>query len=125
MNAAVIVEDQQGEVPEKSVENQGGSSSDDDFEDKYAYRCLKKLDRDFQSSPRLIVRGIWRGDVLELQAKRRTEGTWVQWVIKDMKKKKTVLRIRANMIYKYGLGLSHVTDQYGYNKLQYKEMPAF
>ena len=83
--------DQTGQIEvSKSVD-----SSDEDYEDKYSYRCLKRLDRDFLSRPRLIVRGIWRGEVLELQSKRRTEGTWVEWIMKDMKSKKTILLVEA------------------------------
>ena len=80
------------------------NSDDDEYVAKYSYRCLKRLDRDFFSSPRLIVRGIWRGEGLELQAKRRTEGTWVEWILKGMKTKhedeKTLLSVKANMSYK-------------------------
>ena len=61
------------------------NSDDDEYQDKFSYRCLKRLDRDFFSSPRLIVAGIWRGEGLEMQAKRRTEGTWVEWILKVMK----------------------------------------
>ena len=95
------------------------SDDDDEYRDKYSYSSLKMLDRDFFSSPRLIVRGIWRGDGLELQAKRRTEGTLVEWSLKTMKtkheKEKTLLLVKANMTYKYALGLSRATKKYGYN----------
>ena len=64
------------------TENEVRSRSQD--VNKYSYRCLRRLDIDFFSSPRLIVRGIWRGDVLELQAKRRVEGTWVEWIMRNM-----------------------------------------
>ena len=96
----------------KYFENEVRSRSQD--VNKYSYRCLRRLDIDFFSSPRLIVRGIWRGDVLELQAKRRVEGTWVEWVMRNMTEKTTVLRVRANMMYKYGLGLPSVKERYGY-----------
>ena len=39
--------DQRNEVIEKAVENKGASSSDEEFEHKYSYKCLKRLDRDF------------------------------------------------------------------------------
>ena len=104
---------------EKGVETKGASSSDEEFYDTFSYRCLKRLDRDFFSSPRLIVTGIWRGEGLQLQGKRRTEGTWVEWTLKSMKTniedEKTLLLVKANMTYKYGLGLSRVTEKYGYN----------
>ena len=31
----------------------------------------------------------------ELQSKRRTEGTWVEWIMKDMKSKKIILLLKA------------------------------
>ena len=91
----------------------------DNYTDKYSYTQLHTLDRDFFSSPRLIVRGIWRGEGLEFQAKRKTEGRWVEWILNIMKTRneneRTILSVKAHMSYKYGLGPSSATERYGYN----------
>ena len=106
---------------EEILEDKTADDTDDDEEhrEKYSYECLKSLDRDFFSSPRLIVRGIFRGEGLELQAKRRTEGTWVEWILKVMKTRhedeRILLSVKANMTYKYGLGLLRGTEKYGYD----------
>ena len=46
----VVSEDQIGQIEvSKTVDD----SSDNEYEDKYSYKCLNRLDRDFFSSPRL------------------------------------------------------------------------
>ena len=42
---------------------------------------------------------------MELRAKRRTEGTLVEWKLINTREKTTVLNVRARMTYKYSLGL--------------------
>ena len=81
------------------------------FQESFGQKFLEKLDRHFQESPRLIMRGIFRGEVLELQAKRRTEGTLVEWKMINTRTNTTVLNVRARMTYKYSLGLSR--QEYG------------
>ena len=77
--------------------------------DMYGESILRKLDINFEESPRCVVRGLWRGDCLELQAKRHTEGHHVQWKLINKRDNTTVLRVKAIMTYKYSLGLSRST----------------
>ena len=76
---------------------------DDDEEKCEGYKFLQQLDPDFACSPRMICRGIYTGDVLKLEVKRRTEGNLVHWVIFDMKKKKQLLCVKAQMQYPFEL----------------------
>ena len=89
----------------------GSCAGTDNFQESVGQKFLEKLDRHFQESPRLIMRGICRGEVLELRAKRRTEGTLVEWKMINTREKTTVLNVRARMTYKYSLGLCR--QQYG------------
>ena len=83
-----------------------GVGSQGNFSENYGETILRKLDLDFEQSPRLLVRGIWGGDILELHARRRTEGQQVEWEIQNRRDNTTVLRVNAIMSYKYRLGLS-------------------
>ena len=76
-------------------------------------KFLKKLDRDFRCSPRMIVRGVYSGEVLQLIMKRTTNGTFVDWTIMNKKNKTTVLLVKGEMKYPYGLSLEGLTGKYG------------
>ena len=73
------------------------------YEVKSGARFLQQLDRDYLCSPRLIVRGEYTGQVLKVIAKRKTEGTMVDWTIFDMNKKTQLLNVKGEMTYPYGL----------------------
>ena len=73
------------------------------YEAKSGARFLQQLDRDYLCSPRLIVRGEYTGQVLKVIAKRKTEGTMVDWTIFDMNKKTQLLNVKGEMTYPYGL----------------------
>ena len=75
--------------------------------DNIGFKSLRKLDRDFHTSPRMLVRGVYRGDVLELIVRRKTEGNLVSWTLREMVNKKYVLNIKAKMLYSYDIGGGH------------------
>ena len=81
--------------------------SEDKKEDKDeicdGLQFLKQLDPDFVCSPRMIVRGIYSGEVLQLVVKRKTEGNLVHWALFDMKQKKQLLSVKAQMEYLFEL----------------------
>ena len=86
------------------------SDSSQESYDNIGLQLLRQLDRDFLSSPRLIVRGVWRGDNLELVANRRLEGNLVHWTLTYIPKNKIVMLCKARMDYKYSLpdtGIAH------------------
>ena len=65
---------------------------------------LKKLDRDFSCSPRLLVRGEYTAEgILNLVSRRKTEGTYVDWSMMDIRRNKQVLLVKGDMRYPYGL----------------------
>ena len=68
---------------------------------------LAKLDKNFICGPRLIVRGeyIGRSDGTDykLIVRRKTEGTYVDWGLHNMKTKKQILLVRGEMSYPYNL----------------------
>ena len=85
--------------------NQNVSEEEGDAEEEYCdgYNFLQKIDPDFACSPRMIARGVFKGEVLKLEVKRRTEGNLVHWVLFDMKKKKQLLCVKAQMEYPFEL----------------------
>ena len=74
---------------------------------------LQQLDRDYLCSPRMIVRGVYVGDVLKLIVKRKTEGTYVDWTIFNMKTKKLVLNVKGEMTYPYALSRKAQGTKFG------------
>ena len=74
---------------------------------------LEKLDRDYLCSPRLIVRGVYNGEVLQLTMKRKTEGTFVDWSIMNMRYNKQVLLVKGEMTYPYGLSREALGTKFG------------
>ena len=101
-------DDQAGE------DNQYDNTSD---EENVHLKCgaefLKKLDRDYLCSPRLIVRGVYKGDVLQLIIKRKTEGRFVDWSIMNKMKNKQVLLVKGEMTYPYGLSREALGTKFG------------
>ena len=85
--------------------NKNVSEQEGDEEEEYCdgYNFLQKIDPDFACSPRMIARGVFTGEVLKLEVKRRTEGNLVHWVMFDMKKKKQLLCVKAQMEYPFEL----------------------
>ena len=85
---------------EDSREVHNPPNSDLDQSKTYGYRCLEKIDSHFVESPRLIVSGIWRGETLELVARRKPEGTLVEWTLTERRCKTRILLVKAQMTYK-------------------------
>ena len=81
------------------------AEDDEDNEDEICdgFRFLQQLDPDFICSPRIILRGIYEGEVLKLVVKRKTEGNLVHWAIFDTKQKKQLLSVKAQMEYRFEL----------------------
>ena len=74
---------------------------------------LQQLDRDFICSPRMIVRGVYTGEVLKLVVKRKTEGTYVDWAMYNTKTKTQVLNIKGEMTYPFALSREAQGTKYG------------
>ena len=66
-------------------------------------KFLNQLDKDYICSPRLIVRGVYVGDVLKLVVKRKTEGTYVDWTMFNTNQNTQVLNIKGEMTYPFAL----------------------
>ena len=80
------------------------AEDDKDDEDERCddgFKFLQQLDRDFLCSPRMIVRGVYTGEVLKLVVRRKTEGNLVHWALFDMKRNKQLLSVKAQMEYQY------------------------
>ena len=79
----------------------------DEAEESSVRNFLSKLDKNFLSSPRFIMRGeyegISNGTVYKLIVRRKTEGTYVVWGLFNMKTKKQILLVRGEMNYLYNL----------------------
>ena len=105
----------QGNDEEEKQEGGGECEGDcseeevDDYEasDSIGIKLLENLDCDFYASPRMLVRGVYRGDVLELTVKRRTDGNLVSWTLREMVHKKYVLNVKAKMLYSYDIAGGH------------------
>ena len=76
-------------------------------------KFLHQLDRDYICSPRMLVRGVYKGEVLKLVVKRKTEGTYVDWTIFNMKKNKVVLNVKGEMTYPYALSREAQGTKFG------------
>ena len=101
--------------------NQAGKDDQDDNtsdDENLHINCggqfLKKLDRDYLCSPRLIVRGVYSGEVLQLTIKRKTEGRYVDWSIMDMKNKKHLLLVKGEMTYGAKLNREALGTKFGH-----------
>ena len=66
-------------------------------------KFLQQLDRDYLCGPRMLVRGVYEGEVLKLTVKRKTEGTYVDWTILNKKTNTLVLNVKGEMTYPYAL----------------------
>ena len=80
-----------------------------DYEDfvENGGNLLKTINRDFLASPRMLVRGIYKGEILRLTVQRRTEGRLVSWSMKDVKNDTYVLNVKAKMRYSYDIAGGH------------------
>ena len=90
-----------GEDTERFVEDL--SKDEWEMEDNMGDEFLKKLDRDYMTSPRLTVRGVYKGDVLKLTVRRKTEGTFVDYFMVNSETKDIVLNVKAQMSYSYDI----------------------
>ena len=62
------------------LENQNFAEEVQNSEENYdiiGHQLLVQLDRDYRSSPRKLVRGVYKSDVLELVVRRKLQGNLV------------------------------------------------
>ena len=89
---------------DEEEEMEGGDDFNDEESDDYeasdaiGFQYLKALDPDFMASPRLLVRGIYKGQVLELVVRRKTSGMLVSWTMSEMVHKKIVLNVHLHIV---------------------------
>ena len=93
------------------------SSSSADAIANWRIQRLEKLSRDFRSSPRMVVRGVYKGDELSKDltfiVKRKTEGTLVEILLKKGQSN-ILLMVKARMGYKYDIAQNQQTrEKYG------------
>ena len=62
---------------------------------------LKNIDKHFMSSPRMVVRGRYCGQDMELIVRRRPEGTYVDWALFNTKLRKQALLVHGEMNYPF------------------------
>lgn len=100
-------EDEMEEFKEQDEPTEGVHCDAESAEEKSGFKFLEELDKDFVCSPRLIVRGEYEGKVngttFKLIVRGRTEGTYVDWGLFNMKTKKQILLVRGEMTYPYSL----------------------
>ena len=77
-------------------------------------KFLQQLDRDYLCGPRMLVRGVYEGEVLKLTVKRKTEGTYVDWTILNKKTNTLVLNIKGEMTYPYALSREALGTKFGH-----------
>ena len=73
----------------------------DNLSVKSGLTFLRNIDKHFMSSPRIIVRGRYRGQGMELIVRRRPEGTYVDWALFNTKSKKQALLVHGEMNYPF------------------------
>ena len=83
-----------------------------EIEDSMGDKFLQKLDRDYLASPRLVVRGVYKGDVLKVTVRRKTEGTYVDYFMVNSQTKDIVLNVKAQMTYSFDIK-SGMSTKYG------------
>ena len=77
---------------------------------------LKKLDQNFFCGPRMLVRGEYAAEgILNLVSRRKTEGTYVDWSMMDLRRKKQVLLVKGEMRYPFGLSRDARSSKHGHN----------
>ena len=103
-----------GDEP-RGQEGEGGDQdeTEEGEEADSGARFLQQIDRDYICSPRLIVRGVYVGEVLKLVVKRKTEGTYVDWAMFNMNMKEQVLNIKGEMTYPFALSREAQGTKYG------------
>ena len=97
-----------GGTMERRCDPEVQSEADGDgAEENTGRNILSKIDRNFFCSPRLIVRGEYlgksNGTEFKLIVRRKTEGTYVDWGLFNLKTKKQILLVRGEMDYPYNL----------------------
>ena len=88
-------------------------SEDAADEVKSGAKFLQQIDKDYLCSPRLVVRGVFSGEVLQLVVKRKTEGTYVDWAITNKKTNKQLLLVHGEMTYPFGLSREALSTKSG------------
>ena len=109
------VDDYEEPCGDNYIEEEQQSASSDDSYCNMGRGLLEKLDRDFLCSPRQIVRGVYRNEVLKLVVKRKLgEGNLVEWILTDTNRNKIVLLIKAQMGYNYELSNDALSTKNGF-----------
>ena len=73
-----------------------------ELEESIGSRALSKIDPHYYSSPRLVMRGEYVGDVINLEVKRKPmNGTYVDWFMMNKETKDIILNVKAEMTYSY------------------------
>ena len=73
-----------------------------EIEDSIGSRALSKIDPHYYSSPRLVMRGEYISDVINLKVKRKpVDGTYVNWFMVNKETKDIILNVKAEMTYSY------------------------
>ena len=80
-------------------------TEDDNSDDKLGAKYLLELDPDFMCSTRLVMRGVYKSEVLKLVVKRRLEGNLVHWELFDTRRNKQIMCVKCQMEYPYDLSL--------------------
>ena len=93
------------------------AGEEDKVEENSGAQFLAELDKDYLCSPRLIVRGEYEGkiggQVYKLVARRKTEGTFVDWSLVNVSTKKQVLLVHGEMEYSFGLSKAAMSSKSG------------
>ena len=84
-----------------------------DDEVKSGAKFLQQIDKDYLCSPRLVVRGVYTGEVLQLIVKRKTEGTYVDWAIVNKTTKKQLLLVHGEMTYPFAVSRAALSTKFG------------
>ena len=99
------------EVPGDDEEGDGDQEGEEAVS---GAKFLHQLDQDYLCSPRLLVRGIYDGDVLQLVVKRKTEGTYVDWAMFNTRINEQVLNIKGEMTYPFALSRQAQGSKFGH-----------
>ena len=113
---SVVPQPQNGDDPidGSNVDNSTEMSSTSSTEDYANWRIdqLEKLSKDFRSSPRMVVRGVYKSGVRTFTVKRKTEGNLVEIFLEQGSK--ILLMVKARMGYKYDIAQNQQTrEKYG------------
>ena len=97
-------EEYPGDLNENEEESEEGYDS---IENTFSYQLLRALDKHFMDRPIMLVRGVYKSEVLKLTVRRPTYGNLVSWTLEDTARNKFVLNVKARMEYAGKIELGH------------------